>query len=73
MENADGRAVPVVTGEEDEDVVSELKGAKVFVKRGERDFCEGILGHARLLKHKTSGAERICALIHPLSLMNLSK
>ena len=49
-----------MTGEEDEDVSSELKGAKVFIKRGERDFCEGILGNAKLLKHKATGVERIC-------------
>ncbi len=48
-----------VTGEEDENVANELKGAKVFIKRGERDFCEGILGNVRLLKHKDTGAERI--------------
>ncbi|KAI0675582.1 hypothetical protein C8Q78DRAFT_1005340 [Trametes maxima] len=48
-----------VTGEEDESVCAELKGAKVFIKRGERDFCEGILGHVKLLKHRETGAERI--------------
>ncbi len=54
------RTVATVTGEEDEDVSGELKGAKVFIKRGEHDFCEGILGNVKLLKHKGTGAERIC-------------
>ncbi|KAI0766159.1 hypothetical protein BD413DRAFT_156647 [Trametes elegans] len=48
-----------LTGEEDESVVAELKGAKVFIKRGDHEFCEGILGNVRLLKHKESGRERI--------------
>ena len=50
-----------MTGEEDEEATAELKGAKVFVKRGDRDFCEGILGNVKLLKHKATGAERIRA------------
>ncbi|KAI0642003.1 hypothetical protein C8Q79DRAFT_1013894 [Trametes meyenii] len=49
----------IVTGEEDESASTELKGAKVFIKRGDRDFCEGILGHAKLLKHRQTGAERL--------------
>ena len=56
-----------MTGEEEEEVACELKGAKVFIKRGERDFCEGILGHAKLLKHKATGAERICTSASHLS------
>lgn len=53
---------PVLTGEEDEDVEMEIKGAKVFIKRGDRDFCEGILGNVKLLKHKETGDQRICKL-----------
>ncbi|KAH9893185.1 hypothetical protein C8Q73DRAFT_836457 [Cubamyces lactineus] len=49
----------VLTGEEDESAVAEVKGAKVLIKRGERDFCEGILGHVKLLRHKDTGRERI--------------
>jgi len=48
-----------ITGEEDEQVTTELKGVKVFIKRGDRDFSDGILGHARLLSHKITGAERL--------------
>lgn len=54
-----------VTGEEDEEAAAELKGAKVFIKRGERDFCEGILGTVKLLKHKETGHERIRASSSP--------
>ena len=50
-----------VTGEEDEEVEMELKGAKVFVKRGTRDFCEGILGNVKLLKRRDTGEERVRA------------
>ncbi|KAL7280639.1 hypothetical protein ACG7TL_005577 [Trametes sanguinea] len=49
----------IVTGEEDERVIAEVKGAKVYIKRGERDFCEGILGNVKLLRHKDSRQERI--------------
>ena len=49
----------MLTGEEDEEVETELKGAKVFIKRGDRDFCEGILGNVKLLKHKETGDHRI--------------
>ena len=50
-----------VTGEEDEDVEMELKGAKIFVKRGSHDFCEGILGNVKLLKRRDTGEERVRA------------
>ena len=50
-----------MTGEEEEEVEMELKGAKVFVKRGSRDFCEGILGNVKLLKRRDSGEERVCS------------
>ena len=53
--------VETSTGEEDEEVEMELKGAKVFVKRGTRDFCEGILGNVKLLKRRGAGEERIRA------------
>ncbi|RPD58947.1 hypothetical protein L226DRAFT_108852 [Lentinus tigrinus ALCF2SS1-7] len=64
--------VATVTGEEDEDVSSELKGAKVFIKRGERDFCEGILGNVKLLKHKKTGAERILFRREPIWKVTMS-
>ncbi|GBE89514.1 hypothetical protein SCP_1601760 [Sparassis crispa] len=48
-----------LTGEEDETIRAELKGAKVYVKRGGREFSDGILGHAKILVHKETGEERI--------------
>ncbi|KAI0940727.1 hypothetical protein AcV7_003031 [Taiwanofungus camphoratus] len=48
-----------VTGEEDENIRTELKGTKVFIKRGDREFSDGIFGHVKLLSHKVTGDERI--------------
>ncbi|KAI0794231.1 hypothetical protein C8Q74DRAFT_1247520 [Fomes fomentarius] len=70
--SASAQKVATVTGEEDEDVANELKGAKVFIKRGERDFCEGILGNVRLLKHKDTGAERILFRREPVWKVTMS-
>ncbi|KAI0831893.1 hypothetical protein BC628DRAFT_1350403 [Trametes gibbosa] len=61
-----------ITGEEDEEVVTELKGAKVFIKRGERDFCEGILGNVKLLKHKETGHERILFRREPVMKVSMN-
>ncbi|CCM02667.1 uncharacterized protein FIBRA_04771 [Fibroporia radiculosa] len=47
------------TGEEDEEVAAELKGVKVFIKRGDREFSDAILGHVKLLSHKQTGDERL--------------
>lgn len=54
-----------VTGEEGEEVWAELKGAKLFVKRGAREFSGGVLGRVRVLsKHdsesETASDRRIC-------------
>ncbi|KAG1850926.1 hypothetical protein F4604DRAFT_1970053 [Suillus subluteus] len=38
-----------VTGEEDESVSSELKGVKIFIKRGRKEFTDGNFGHIKLL------------------------
>ncbi|KAH9832653.1 uncharacterized protein C8Q71DRAFT_777513 [Rhodofomes roseus] len=48
-----------VTGEEDEEVRAEVKGAKVFIKRGESDFGDGIIGHVKLLSHKETADVRL--------------
>ncbi|KAI0367609.1 hypothetical protein BV20DRAFT_970391 [Pilatotrama ljubarskyi] len=61
-----------VTGEEDEDVAAEVKGAKVFIKRGDRDFCEGILGNVKLLKHRQSGHERILFRREPVMKVSMN-
>ncbi|KAF9241391.1 hypothetical protein BU15DRAFT_73511 [Melanogaster broomeanus] len=45
-----------MTGEEDETVVAELKGVKLFIKRGRKEFTDGIYGHIKILSltHATS-------------------
>ncbi|KIY51887.1 hypothetical protein FISHEDRAFT_56356 [Fistulina hepatica ATCC 64428] len=47
------------TGEEDEDVVAEIKRLKLFVKRGTASFSSGILGSIRLLVHRETGVQRL--------------
>ncbi|OJT07689.1 hypothetical protein TRAPUB_1450 [Trametes pubescens] len=61
-----------ITGEEDEEAIAELKGAKVFIKRGERDFCEGIMGTVKLLKHKETGHERILFRREPVMKVSMN-
>lgn len=48
-----------MTGEEEEDVHQELKGVKLYIKRGEREFSDGMLGHVKLLSHRQTSAERL--------------
>ena len=52
-----------ITGEEEEDVELELKGVKLFVKRGDKSFSDGIIGHVKLLSNRTTLDERICEFI----------
>lgn len=52
-----------ITGEEEEEVELEQKGVKLYVKRGDRPFGDGMLGHVKLLSKRTTGEERIRALI----------
>ena len=47
------------TGEEDEDITSELRGVKLFIKRGTSDFSTGMTGHVKLLSHRVDGSERV--------------
>ncbi|KAG8221083.1 hypothetical protein J3R82DRAFT_2600 [Butyriboletus roseoflavus] len=42
------------TGEEDEDVEAELKGVKLFVKRGRKEFTDGMYGHIKILAQKSA-------------------
>lgn len=60
-----------ITGEEDEDLKAELKGAKLFVKRGENEFSTGMLGHVKLLSHRTDMTERLGTL-PPLGVISLT-
>jgi hypothetical protein len=48
-----------LTGEEDETVKSELKGIKLFVKRGAKGFTGGMPGHLKLLARAGDGEERL--------------
>jgi hypothetical protein len=48
-----------LTGEEDEDAILELKGVKMYVKRGEDNFSGGMVGHIKLLSHKTTLSQRL--------------
>lgn len=48
-----------LTGEEDELIKSELKGVKLFVKRGSRSFTGGMPGHVKLLSHSQRSEERL--------------
>lgn len=48
-----------MTGEEDEEVITELKGAKLFVKRGAKDFADGMFGHVKYLSHRETKEERL--------------
>ena len=49
----------VINGEEDEDTNAELRGVKLFIKRGKKDFSAGILGHIKYLRDKHTGEERL--------------
>ncbi|THG92481.1 hypothetical protein EW026_g8433, partial [Hermanssonia centrifuga] len=48
-----------VTGEEDEEVKAELKGVKLFIKRGGKEFSSGMLGHVKLLSHNNTHEDRL--------------
>ncbi|KAF8909236.1 hypothetical protein CPB84DRAFT_1821788 [Gymnopilus junonius] len=55
-----------LTGEEDEDVELEQKGVKLYVKRGDKPFSEGVVGHVKLLSNRTTLEERILFRREPL-------
>lgn len=59
-------AVPHLTGEEDEEVASDIKGVRLYIKRGEKDFTSGMLGHVKLLSNKTSENQRLLLRRDPL-------
>ena len=48
-----------VTGEENETVESELKGVKLYIKHGSREFTDGLIGHIKLLSNKDSESGRL--------------
>ncbi|KAJ3002913.1 hypothetical protein NUW54_g5591 [Trametes sanguinea] len=49
-----------------------VKGVKVYIKRGERDFCEGILGNVKLLRHKDTRQERILFRREPVMKVSMN-
>ncbi|KAJ3501018.1 hypothetical protein NLJ89_g9530 [Agrocybe chaxingu] len=55
-----------VTGEEDEDVELELKGVRLFTKRGSKPFAEGVAGHIKLLSNRTTMEQRLLFRREPL-------
>ncbi|KAF5316744.1 hypothetical protein D9619_006779 [Psilocybe cf. subviscida] len=55
-----------VTGEEGEQVEMELKGLKLFVKRGSSAFSEGILGQIKLLSNLETQEQRLLFRREPL-------
>ncbi|KAH8104077.1 hypothetical protein BXZ70DRAFT_681739 [Cristinia sonorae] len=63
---------PLVTGEEDEDVEAELKGVKLLIKRGNKDFTDGILGHVKFLSNKQTKDERIVFRREPVWKVSMS-
>ncbi|KAJ8079368.1 hypothetical protein PM082_021873 [Marasmius tenuissimus] len=71
-ENKDSDQTPSnyshVTGEEDEDIRSEVKGVKLFIKRGTKDFTDGMMGHIKLLssRDRNSPRERLIFRREPL-------
>ncbi|CAK5267220.1 unnamed protein product [Mycena citricolor] len=54
------------TGEEDEDVVLEAKGVKLFVKQGDDAFSSGMVGHIKFLSHRATGIKRLLFRREPL-------
>ena len=42
------------TGEEDETVEAEVKGVKLFLKRGRKEFTDGMYGHIKILIQKST-------------------
>jgi len=58
--------VTQLTGEEDETVKSELKGVKLFIKRGTKGFTGGMPGHIKLLSRPGSDEERLLFRREPL-------
>lgn len=56
-----------VTGEEEEDVQQELKGVKLFIKRGNKPFASGMVGHLKLLSDRKTLKERLRTSLSLLS------
>ncbi|KDQ26398.1 hypothetical protein PLEOSDRAFT_1113056 [Pleurotus ostreatus PC15] len=55
-----------ITGEEDEEAQLELKNIKLFVKRGKKNFSNGMIGGIKLLSNKSTNSERLLFRREPL-------
>ncbi|KAF8643008.1 hypothetical protein AX16_009253 [Volvariella volvacea WC 439] len=55
-----------VTGEEDEDVETELKSIKLFVNRGNKGFSGGVLGNLKVLSDRKTLGRRMLFRREPL-------
>ncbi|KAF9038675.1 hypothetical protein BJ165DRAFT_407225 [Panaeolus papilionaceus] len=55
-----------VTGEEDESVDAELKGVRLFVKRGNKGFGDGVAGQVKILTNNETSGQRILFRREPL-------
>src|ERR1700722_6813604 len=58
-----------MTGEEGEEILTEVKGVRLYIKRGDRPFVGGMVGTLRHLVHKETQDERLCEFFF-LSLFN---
>ncbi|KAL4249888.1 hypothetical protein ABKN59_002054 [Abortiporus biennis] len=61
-----------ITGEEDEEVHQELRGVKLFIKRGDKEFTSGIFGHVKLLAHRETSDERLVFRREPVWKVSMS-
>ncbi|KAG6809352.1 hypothetical protein H0H92_000589 [Tricholoma furcatifolium] len=61
-----------LTGEENEDVRLELKGVKMFMKRGDKPFSDSMVGHIKVLSDKTTQSERLLFRREPLWQVSLN-
>ncbi|KAJ8518555.1 hypothetical protein ONZ45_g4371 [Pleurotus djamor] len=55
-----------MTGEEEETVELEAKSVKLYVKRGKKNFSEGMTGHIKVLASKGTDSERLLFRRDPL-------
>ncbi|KAI0091557.1 hypothetical protein BDY19DRAFT_991249 [Irpex rosettiformis] len=62
----------VISGEEEEDINAELRGVKLFVKRGEKEFSAGMLGHIKYLCDRHTGKERLVFRREPVWKVSMS-
>ncbi|KAF7965849.1 hypothetical protein HWV62_41234 [Athelia sp. TMB] len=72
VETRVSNTVAHITGEEDETVQSELRGVKLFIKRGIKAFTGGMPGHVKLLSHNQRTGERLLFRREPLGKVSMN-